>query len=122
MDFFDKLGETIIAAGKDVSQKAKDVSGVAKLRLDIRSKEDYIRNQYQELGKDYYNANKDRIDVPERYRFDQIDEALDDIAEMELRILELKKARRCPKCGAEVSDSAEFCSSCGEQLGIFEED
>ena len=27
MEFFDKLSETIVSAGKDVGQKAKDVSG-----------------------------------------------------------------------------------------------
>lgn len=122
MEFFDKLGETLVSAGKDVSQMAKDMSGVAKLKLDIKSKEDFVKSQYVELGKEYYNAHKDDMDIPERYRFDQIDEALSEIAQMEIRILELKKARRCPKCGAEVSDTAEFCSSCGEQLGIFEEE
>ena len=38
MEFFDKLSETIVSAGKDVGQKAKDVSGIAKLKMDIRSK------------------------------------------------------------------------------------
>ena len=30
MEFFDKLSETIVSAGKDVGQKAKDVSEIAK--------------------------------------------------------------------------------------------
>ena len=42
MEFFDKLSETIVSAGKDVGQKAKDVSGIAKLKMDIRSKEDFV--------------------------------------------------------------------------------
>ena len=29
MDFFDKLGESLAMAGKDVTQKAKDVSEIA---------------------------------------------------------------------------------------------
>ena len=39
MEFFDKLSETIVSAGKDVGQKAKDVSGIAKLKMDIRRKD-----------------------------------------------------------------------------------
>ena len=31
MEFFEKLGDTIVNVGKDVTQKAKDVSGIAKL-------------------------------------------------------------------------------------------
>ena len=36
MEFFDKLSETIVSAGKDVGQKAKDVSEIAKLKMDIQ--------------------------------------------------------------------------------------
>ena len=50
MAFFDKLGETIVNVGKDATQKAKDLSGVAKLNLDIKAKEDYVQRQYTELG------------------------------------------------------------------------
>ena len=27
-----------------------------------------------------------------------------------------KKAKTCPKCGAEVKDGQRFCSECGEKL------
>ena len=60
MEFFDKLSETIVSAGKDVGQKAKDVSGIAKLKMDIRSKEDFVEKQYAELGKAYYEKHKDK--------------------------------------------------------------
>ena len=56
MEFFDKLSETIVSAGKDVGQKAKDVSGIAKLKMDIRSKEDFVRNLFN-----------GRIAVPEQF-------------------------------------------------------
>jgi len=51
MEFFDKLSETIVSAGKDVGQKAKDVSGIAKLKMDIRSKEDLWKNSMRNLEK-----------------------------------------------------------------------
>lgn len=51
MEFFDKLSETIVSAGKDVGQKAKDVSGIAKLKMDIRSKEDFVENSMRNLEK-----------------------------------------------------------------------
>ena len=117
MDFFEKLGDTIIHAGKDVTQKAKDVSGIAKLKLDIRSKEDFIKEQYIQLGKAYYEKNKG-TDVPEKVQFERIEEALEEIEKMELQILELKKARKCPNCGAEAPDKAEFCSVCGAKLSV----
>ncbi len=117
MGFFDKLGDSIVSVSKDVGQKAKDVSGITKLKLDIRMKQDYLKEQYAYLGKAYYEAHKNE-DVSEKHRFEKISEALDEINRMELQILELKKARKCPNCGTEVSDTAEFCSNCGAKLGV----
>jgi len=56
MSFFDEMKESLVSAGKDVSQKAKEVSGVAKLKLDVKSKEDYVEKQYAELGRTYFDA------------------------------------------------------------------
>lgn len=117
MSFIDKLGDSIVSMSKDVGQKAKEASGIAKLKLDIRIKQEYVKEQYAQLGKIYYEAHKNE-DVPEKQRFDKISDALDEIDRMELQILELKKARRCPNCGMEASETAEFCSNCGAKLGV----
>ena len=117
MSFIDKLGDSIVSMSKDVGQKAKEASGIAKLKLDIRIKQEYVKEQYAQLGKVYYEAHKNE-DVPEKQRFDKISDALDEIDRMELQILELKKARRCPNCGMEASETAEFCSNCGAKLGV----
>ena len=53
MDFFDRMGEKLVTAGKDVTQKAKDLSGTAKLNFDIKAKEDFIEKQYAQIGKLY---------------------------------------------------------------------
>ncbi len=121
MAFFEKLGDTIVSVGKDVTQKAKDVSGIAKLRLDIKSKEDFIREQYQEIGRAYFEAHRGEA-VQEQAQFDRIEEAMEAVAQMEQKILELKKVRVCQECGAEAADTADFCSVCGARLVIVAED
>lgn len=118
MDLFEKLGETIVTAGKDVSQKAKDISGVAKLKMDIKSKEDFVEKQYALIGKKYYEAHKDD-DVLDYGEVSVIEEALQTIEVMKAQLLELKGAKKCPKCGAEVSEEAHFCESCGIKLDDF---
>ena len=111
MEFFDKLSETIVSAGKDVGQKAKDVSGIAKLKMDIRSKEDFVEKQYAELGKAYYEKH-----------FFLITEALGEIERMRAEVFKLQGAVECPKCGAKMPQGAAFCSSCGTKMDdIFEE-
>ncbi len=117
MAFFERLGDTIVNVSRDVTQKAKDVSGIAKLKLDMKAKEDFIKEQYAALGKWYYQEHKEE-EGEQRAWIERIDEALEAIAQMELKILELKKARVCQECGAQASDTAEYCSVCGAKLVV----
>ena len=94
MSFFDEMKESLVSAGKDVSQKAKEVSGVAKLKLDVKSKEDYVEKQ----------------------QFTVIKEALAEIERMKAEILNLQGAAECPNCGARMPQGASFCSSCGTKM------
>ena len=110
MAFFDKLGETIVNVGKDATQKAKDLSGVAKLNLDIKAKEDYVQRQYTELGRIYYEEHKTESEVDGAEHFELIKEALEEIERMKLEIMELR--------GTELADGAEFCSACGEKVSV----
>jgi len=122
MEFFDKLSETIVSAGKDVGQKAKDVSEIAKLKMDIKSKEDFVEKQYAELGKAYYEKHKDDETeetgengekTPEQEHFFLISEALGEIERMRAE---------CPKCGAKMPQGAAFCSNCGTKMDDMFED
>lgn len=122
MEFFDKLSESLVSAGKDVSQKAKDVSEIAKLKLDIKSKEDYVEKKYAELGQAYFTAHKEEEDSADREQFFLIQEALDEIERMKSEVLRIQGASACPKCGAKMPEGATFCSSCGAKMDDMYED
>lgn len=122
MEFFDKLGESLVSAGKDVSQKAKDISEVAKLKLDIKSKEDYVEKQYAALGAAYYEKHKDEEGCEEAEQFFLIKEALEEIERMKAEMLRIQGAAECPNCGARMPEDAAFCSSCGTKMDdMYEE-
>lgn len=116
MDFFDKLGATLSSAGKDVSQKAKDLSGTAKLNLDIKAKEDLIQKQYTELGRIYYAAHKDDPAAEGMNCIRTICEAEQEIARMRDEILKIKGAVACPNCGAQLPAGTGFCGQCGTKI------
>lgn len=131
MELFDKLSETIMSAGKDVGQKAKDVSEIAKLKMDIKSKEDFVEKQYAELGKAYYEKHKDDETeetgengekTPEQEHFFLISEALGEIERMRAEVLKIQGAAECPKCGAKMPQGAAFCSNCGTKMDDMFED
>lgn len=115
MAFFDKLSETLANASKDVSQKAKDLSGTAKLTMDIHTKEDQVQKMYAQIGKLYFEAHQD--DDPAEYeQMSQIKEMLAAIEDMKKELMELKGTKVCPRCGQEVKAADAFCKSCGAKL------
>lgn len=121
MEFFNKLGETIVSAGKDVTQKTKELTDVAKIKFEMSSKEDELKKLYIDLGKVCYEKHKNEEDT----EFEQIE--LIKLKKEELRLLkqdelELRNAKQCPKCGTEVKNTAAYCSVCGNKLSIFEDE
>lgn len=116
MSTWDDFKNTLYSAGKDITQKTKDVSEIAKLKLDIKSKEDFVERQYVALGKAYYLAHKDDEGTAEEAQFAIITEALEDIEKMQQEVLNIQGAATCPKCGASMSENATFCSKCGARM------
>lgn len=114
MAFFESMKETLTTAGRDVSQKAKEVSGVAKLKLDIKSKEDALNKEYIALGKRYYEMNKEG-EVADA-EIANISTLLNEIADLKDEILRTQGACTCPKCGATLPNGTAFCSKCGAKV------
>ena len=115
MAFFDKLSETLTNASKDVSQKAKDLSGVAKLTMDIHTKEDQVQKMYAQIGKLYFESHKDD-ETTDYEQMSQIKDTLATIEDMKKELNELKGTKVCPRCGQEVKAADAYCKSCGAKL------
>ncbi len=122
MDFFGKLGETITETGKDVSQKVTDLTEITKLRMDIRNKEDFVRRQYTEIGKQYYEMHKDDAE-PIFEEVALITETLLKIEELRSGIAERKGKKLCPVCSAPNDADALYCNKCGNKCEfVYAED
>ncbi len=64
MDFFEKMGDTIAAKGREVSGKAKDLAEIASLKSQIAACEEVIRKNYLEIGRLFMEQYKDAEDTP----------------------------------------------------------
>ena len=114
---------SLFAAGRDVSQKAKEVSEIAKLKMDIRTKEDFVEKQFADLGRAYYEATKENAVGDDIERFQVIEEAMAEVNRMKQQVLEIQGAVQCPKCGKKVPAGTTFCSDCGAKINdMFEEE
>lgn len=64
MDFFEKVGDTIAAKGREVSDKAKDMAEIASLKSQIAACEEVIKKNYLEIGRLFMEQYKDTEDTP----------------------------------------------------------
>jgi len=116
MDIFDRLGDTIVSVSKDATPKAKDLSELARIRMEMRAKNDYLNKLYLEIGKCYYELHKD----DECREFDDhmqlIEESLESLEELKKQSGQIKGVASCSVCGQNMPLDAEFCSKCGAKL------
>ncbi|MBQ6811628.1 MAG: zinc ribbon domain-containing protein [Agathobacter sp.] len=112
---FDKIKDGLVNAGKEMESIAKDVSAVAKIKMDIHNKEVFLEKQYALLGKAFYNAHKDE-DVEEKNYFPSITEAEADLIRLNEELLAAQGSVACPSCGSKQSADNGFCSDCGTAL------
>ena len=116
MDFINKAIESLSTVGKEVSQRATDVSAIAKATLQMKEKEKQLQNTLKALGTVLYTQKKEVAEelFPELTELIQIlDEELTELKE---HVAALKGKKTCPGCGKDVTDDAKFCSNCGAEM------
>lgn len=115
MNILDGIGETLNNAYNDVSKKAKDASGIAKLSYKIKQKESFISMQYGAIGKAYFEDHKDDAE-PAYEGVSLVNDALKEIDELRDELAKIKGAKKCPGCGAELKGEPAYCSKCGTKI------
>lgn len=113
---FNKIKDDIISVGKEVSNTAKDATDLAKTKLDIRAKEDFLEKQYALLGKLYFEEHMDDEDLADNENFKTIREARAQLEELNGKVLDKKGAVVCENCGEKQSASSNYCNNCGASL------
>lgn len=117
MAFFDKISETLSKGSKNIIDKTKDLTDIAKLNGQINSEENKIRDAYIALGKAYYKKHRNNPDAAEAVQFEVIANAEIAIAKYKTEIQAIKKVTICHNCGAEIASDALFCPKCGAKKG-----
>ena len=113
MDIFNKAKESLSAAGKGFTQRASDVSGLAKVTMKIKEEEKQLDQSLKELGTllfNQYNEESKQLFPQQSENIRQLYAALQQDRE-ELAYLKGKKI--CPNCGAELDGDVQRCTSCG---------
>ncbi|MCH5344834.1 MAG: hypothetical protein J1E64_12425 [Acetatifactor sp.] len=64
MDYIEKIGDTIVAMGKEATDKAKELAEIASLKSQIGTCEEIIKKNYLEIGKIYFEQYGDMPEAP----------------------------------------------------------
>lgn len=112
-NIFNRAKVSLSAAGKGFSQKANDVSGLAKMTLKMKDEEKQLDTAIRELGTQLYNTKN----AEAKAMFPELTEKIAFLyAELEKDRIELaflKGKKICPNCGAELDMEVQCCTECG---------
>ena len=120
MAFFEQIGKKLTDAGQGVAQQTKNLADVTRLNVAIAEKERKITQLYSAIGQAYYEKHKDDPDV-EIPEIAEVNALVAEIAQSKQEINQIKGVQNCPACGAEIADTAAFCTSCGTKVAKDEE-
>lgn len=116
MAFLDDLRKSISMAGQEAASQTRMFAETARINSKISDEEKQMNSLFLQLGRSYYEANKNN---PEADRFDiisSINDAQTRIGFYRDEIRKVKGLKTCPQCGGEVPLNSLFCSFCGSKV------
>ena len=118
MDFFDDMVNKAKEAIDVASKKTSEVVNTQKQKFDIASLESKRAKDYEVLGEIYYNKIKDGTVEDENVSelVLAIKEKSEKIEKLKAEVNSAKNKRICPKCGAAIEQTSNYCNACGAKL------
>ncbi len=118
MDFFDDMVNKAKEAIDVASKKTGEVVNTQKQKFDIASLESKRAKDFAVLGEIYYNKIKDGTVEDENVSelVLAIKEKSEKIEKLKAEVNSAKNKRICPKCGAAIEQTSNYCNACGAKL------
>ncbi len=108
----DSIKDSLINAGKYVSENATLATTKANLKITLKSKTDVLTKEYASLGREYFNG----LAKTEKKKYKTILELEEEIAKINHELNVLNETRVCQKCGTKVTKDINFCPECGSKV------
>lgn len=113
MDLFSKAKDSLALAGKELTSKANDVSGMARVSIKLKEEEKKMQENIYALGEQFCQNYTDEA-------MKLFPELMNEIKRSQKEILEAKKEMAvyrgmqiCPNCGSEQDKDVLYCTACG---------
>ena len=113
MSTFDQFTQGVSEAANTAVEKTRSLLEAARLSSKIAAEKNHREKLYQQIGELYFHEYRS----PERKKLEalcaDVETITQAIAELEEQVLEVKKKKICPACGAEQPADSRFCGRCG---------
>ncbi|MGN0510029.1 MAG: zinc-ribbon domain-containing protein [Lachnospiraceae bacterium] len=116
MAFFDDIGRKLSATSQTMVNKAKGAADITGLKVQISNEEKKLEMYYRNLGKTYYELQKECAEPQVQELVDLITKSFEKIEETKRSINAIESVRICPSCGAVIGEDAVFCVGCGTKI------
>ncbi len=117
-EMFDKISKKVYSAADNAATVAKDFFDIAKLKFELRKKENGLNDLYERLGRTYYTQITKEVDCNEATKtvIEKIQALLCEIVSLKKKIADLQKQSVCSNCAAPLKADMQYCSNCGQAV------
>lgn len=120
MSVFNKIGNAVSDANRNINEKTKNMSDTNNLKRKIVYEQERIVEIFTEIGKIYYKTPENVAEL--KNLVDDIDTRKRRIKKMNFELQTKKGYKVCPNCQSEVQEKFAFCGVCGAKLPSGDED
>lgn len=120
---FSKITKSLSEGTSSVVQKSNELIAVSALNGEINNEEKKKNMIYIAIGKVVYNSFIDKAELSEeiRHKCEAIAEHDEKIKIIMGKIINAKRIKKCPNCGANMNISITFCPDCGVMQKLIED-
>lgn len=108
----DSIKDSIINAGKYVSENASIATTKANLKLTLKSKSDVLEKEYAKLGREYF----DGLSKTDKKKYKNILDLESEVEKLKHELDVINETKVCQKCGTKVTKDIKFCPECGSKV------
>ncbi len=120
MAFLDDLSRRLTMMGQEAATQTKMFAESTRINSKITDEEKQINNYFVQLGKQYFELNKDNPDANGADIINNIKDAQARIGFLKDDLKKVKGMKSCSQCGGDVPLHATFCNFCGAKVPAAE--